>query len=132
MNKLNLRISYADTDQMGMVYYANYLRYFERGRTELLRQIGINYKELEEKGFYLPVLTAECKYISPAKYDDVIIIETRIQEVTAASITCYYEVKLDEKLLVIGKTKHAFVNKDLKPVRIPKDIKEILEKHLGY
>ncbi|MDR2066742.1 MAG: acyl-CoA thioesterase [Endomicrobium sp.] len=132
MSKLNLRISYADTDQMGMVYYANYLRYFERGRTELLREIGINYKELEEKGFYLPVLTAECKYISPAKYDDVIIVETRIYEVTAASITCYYEVKLDEKLLVIGKTKHAFVNKDLKPVRIPKDIKEILEKHLGY
>ncbi|MDR3124940.1 MAG: acyl-CoA thioesterase [Endomicrobium sp.] len=132
MNKLSLRISYADTDQMGMVYYANYLRYFERGRTELLREIGINYKGLEEKGFYLPVLTAECKYVSPAKYDDVIIVETRIHEVTAASITCYYEVKLYEKLLVIGKTKHAFVNKDLKPVRIPKDIKEILEEHLGY
>ncbi|MDR1523533.1 MAG: acyl-CoA thioesterase [Endomicrobium sp.] len=130
MNKLKLRISYADTDQMGMVYYANYLKYFERGRTELLREVGVNYKELEAKGFYLPVLSAECKYISPAKYDDVIIVETKIQEVTAASITCYYEVKLGEKILVIGKTKHPFVNKDLKPMRIPKDIKEVLEKHL--
>ncbi|MDR0617596.1 MAG: hypothetical protein LBG23_02355 [Endomicrobium sp.] len=84
------------------------------------------------KGFYLPVLSLECKYVSPAKYDDVIIVETKIHEGSAASITCYYEVKLDEKLLVIGKTKHAFVNRDLKPVRLPKDIKEILEKHLEY
>jgi acyl-CoA thioester hydrolase len=130
MNKLNLRISYADTDQMGMVYYANYLKYFERGRTELLREIGIEYKGLEEEGFYLPVLSVECKYIYPAKYDEIITIETKIHEISAASITCYYEVKLDEKILVTGKTKHPFVNKDLKPVRIPKNIREVLEKHL--
>jgi acyl-CoA thioester hydrolase len=130
MNKLNLRVSYADTDQMGVVYYANYLKFFEKGRTELLREIGIEYKGLEKKGFYIPVLSVECKYVSPAKYDDIITIETKIHEITAASITCYYEVKMDNKLLVTGKTRHPFVNKSLKPIRIPKDVKQVLEKYL--
>jgi acyl-CoA thioester hydrolase len=115
---------------MGMVYYANYLAFFERGRTELLREIGLEYKAIEERGFYFPVIHAECKYISPAKYDHIITIETKISEITAASITCSYEVKYHEKLLVIGKTKHPFVSKDLKPVRFPKDIKDVLEKNL--
>jgi acyl-CoA thioester hydrolase len=128
MNSLALRISYADTDQMGMVYYANYLDFFERGRAELLREIGLEYKAIEERGFYFPVIHAERKYISPAKYDHIITIETKISEVTAASITCSYEVKCHEKLLVIGKTKHPFVNKELKPVRFPKDIKDVLGK----
>lgn len=130
MNSLQLRISYADTDQMGMVYYANYLTFFERGRTELFRNIGINYKIIEERGFYFPVIHAECRYLSPAKYDDIIEIETKISDITAASITCNYEIKCRGKLLVTGKTKHPFVNKDLKPVRFPKDIKEILEKNI--
>ncbi|MDR1417759.1 MAG: acyl-CoA thioesterase [Endomicrobium sp.] len=130
MNKLNLRVSYADTDQMGMVYYANYLKFFERGRTELLREMGIEYNGLEEKGLYLPVLNVECRYVSPAKYDDIITVETKICEITAASITCYYEVKIAIKLLAIGKTKHPFVNKELKPIRIPKDIKQVLGKYL--
>ncbi|MCA6071662.1 MAG: acyl-CoA thioesterase [Endomicrobium sp.] len=130
MNSIYLRVSYADTDQMGMVYYANYLAFFEKGRTELLRSIGLEYKTIEERGFYLPVLHAECKYISPAKYDDIITIETKLYEITAASITCSYGVKCDEKLLVTGKTKHSFVNKMLKPVRFPKDIKELMEKNL--
>ncbi|MDR0977813.1 MAG: acyl-CoA thioesterase [Endomicrobium sp.] len=130
MNSLQLRISYADTDQMGMVYYANYLTFFERGRTELFRNIGINYKIIEERGFYFPVIHAECRYLSPAKYDDIIEIETKISDITAASITYNYEIKCRGKLLVTGKTKHPFVNKDLKPVRFPKDIKEILEKNI--
>jgi acyl-CoA thioester hydrolase len=130
MNSLKVRIAYADTDQMGMVYYANYLTFFERGRTELLREIGLEYKAIEDRGFYFPVIHAECKYLAPAKYDDIIEIETKISEITAASITCYYEVKCKGKLLVIGKTKHPFVNKDLKLVRFPKDIRETLEKNL--
>jgi acyl-CoA thioester hydrolase len=131
MNLLQLRIAYADTDQMGMVYYANYLTFFEKGRTELLRDIGLEYKSIEKRGFYFPVIHAECKYLAPAKYDDLITIETKLSEITAASITCFYEVKCDGKLLVTGKTKHPFVNKLLKPVRFPKDIKELLDKNLG-
>ncbi|BAG14069.1 thioesterase [Endomicrobiia bacterium] len=130
MNVLHLRIAYADTDQMGMVYYGNYLTFFERGRAELLRDIGFEYKTIEKRGFYFPVIYAECKYLAPAKYDDVITIETRLTEVTAASTTCSYKVKCDGKLLVTGKTKHPFVNKMMRPVRFPEDIKELIEKHL--
>ena len=130
MNTLKIRIAYADTDQMGMVYYGNYMTFYERGRTELLREIGLEYKIIEERGFYLPVIYAECNYHSPATYDDLITIETKMSEITAASLTCSYVIKRGEKVLVTGKTKHPFVNKSLKPVRIPKDIREILEKHL--
>jgi acyl-CoA thioester hydrolase len=130
MNSIDIRVSYAGTYQMGMVYYANYLTFFERSRTELLRSIGLEYKTIEERGVYLPALHAECKYISPAKYNDIITIETKPYEITAAGITCSYEVKHDEKPLVTGKTKHPLVNKMLKSVHFSKDIKELMEKNL--
>jgi acyl-CoA thioester hydrolase len=130
MNSLQIRIAYADTDQMGMVYYSNYFVFFERGRTELLRSIGLVYKDLEARELYFPVLHSECDYFSPAKYDDIICVETKLIELTAASITLSYEVKCNDNLLVRGKTKHPLVNKLFKPIRFPKDIREILEKHL--
>lgn len=130
MNKMQIRIAYADTDQMGLVYYANYLIYFERGRTEFLRECGLEYKELENKGYYFPVIHAECTYLSPARYDDIITVETKLTEIKAASIVCSYEVKRDNELLVKGKTKHPFVNNLFKPVRFPKEIREQLEKYL--
>ncbi|MDR2860888.1 MAG: acyl-CoA thioesterase [Elusimicrobiota bacterium] len=130
MNKLQIRIAYADTDQMGMVYYGNYLTFFERGRTELFRQSGLVYTELEKRGFFFPVIYAECKYLAPARYDDIIDIETKLIEITAASVSYTYEIKCNGKLLVKGRTKHPFVNKDLKPIKFPKDIREILENHL--
>ena len=130
MNKLQLRIAYADTDQMGMVYYGNYLTFFERGRTEWLREIGLEYRVIEERGFYFPVMHAECRYFSPAKYDDLITVETKLTEITAASITCSYEVKCGDTLLAKGTTKHPLVNKALKPVRFPKDIKDLMEKYV--
>lgn len=131
MNKIQIRISYADTDQMGVVYYGNYLTFFERGRTEFFRQVGISYKDIEAQGFVFPVIYAECNYFAPAQYDDIIDIETKLTEITAASITCSYEIKCEGKLLVKGKTKHPFVSKaTLKPVRFVKEIKEILEKNI--
>lgn len=132
MNKLDIRISYRDTDQMGMVYYANYLVFFERGRTELLRDLGFTYKEMEEKGLYFPVINAQCNYHMPAKYDDVITVETRISELKNASIVFYYEIKMQDKLLASGTTKHPLVNKSFKPTRIPQDLKALLEKHVEH
>jgi len=129
-NAIQIRIAYADTDQMGMVYYANYLTFYERGRTELLRNIGLEYRVIEERGFFFPVIYAECNYHAPAKYDDLITVETRLSEITAASITCSYKITNGDKILVTGKTKHPFVNKSLKPMRFPADIREILEKNL--
>ena len=129
-NKTQIRISYADTDQMGMVYYGNYLVFYERGRTEFLREIGLEYTKLEEQGFYFPVMRAECDYHAPAKYDDIITVETRLTELTAASLTCSYTVTKGDTVLATGKTKHPFVNKTFKPVRFPREIREILQKYL--
>ena len=128
MNELELRVPYADTDQMGMVYYANYLVYFERGRTEWLRQRGLNYRDLESQGVYLPVIEANCTYISPARYDDLITIKTKLSEISFASIKFEYEIILNNKNLAKGSTKHPFVNKDFRPVKIPVEIKAVLEK----
>ncbi|MCL2389476.1 MAG: acyl-CoA thioesterase [Elusimicrobia bacterium] len=130
MNSTQIRISYADTDQMGMVYYGNYLTYFERGRTEWLRELGFDYKSVEARGLYLPVLHAECNYHAPAKYDDIITIETKLTNITAASMTFNCQVKANGKLLVSGSTKLTMVNASFKPVRIPADIKSILEQNL--
>jgi len=131
MNRTQIRIAYADTDQMGVVYYANYLVFFEKGRTELLRDMGLDYKTIEGIGFYFPVVYCECDYLAPARYDDIIDIETKLIEITAASISCAYEIKCLGKTLVKGKTKHPFVRKDnAKPSRFAQDIREILEKHL--
>lgn len=130
MNKLQIRVSYADTDQMGMVYYGNYLVYFERGRTEWMRECGFPYTEMEKRGYFFPVSSAEIKYIASARYDDLITVETKLTEITAASITCSYEIKKGDLLLAKGSTKHPFVDKTFKPVRFPKDIREVFEKNL--
>ena len=127
---MQIRIAYADTDQMGVVYYGNYLTFFERARTEWLRDAGLEYRTMEERGLYFPVIYAECNYKSPARYDDLITVETKLTELTTASITCEYEVKLGDRLLVTGKTRHPLVNKEFKVVRFPKDIRELMGKYL--
>ncbi len=126
-SEINIRIPYADTDQMGMVYYANYFVYFERGRTEWLRFKGLAYRTLEEKGLYLPVVEASCRYRAPAKYDDLITVRTKVSVSGACSLEFFYELALEGKPLADGKTKHPFVNSLMKPVRIPLEIQKILE-----
>ena len=85
-SEVNIRVPYADTDQMGMVYYANYFIYFERGRTEWLRAEGLEYRSLEEKGVFLPVVEASCKYRSPVKYDDLITVLTKVSDIGPCSL----------------------------------------------
>ena len=111
-NEHVVRVSYRDTDQMGVVYYANYLVWFEIGRTELLRQTGHSYKEFEELGFVLPVIHCSCNYKKPARYDDLIIIRTRIDALSRASILFHYQIlnKDTGSLLAEGETKHALVD----------------------
>ena len=125
---LDIRVSYADTDQMGMVYYANYFVYFERGRTEWLREKGMEYRVLESRGIYLPVMEASCRYRSPAKYDDILTVFTKVSETGPCSVEFSYIIKRAGGLLAEGKTKHPFVNRQMKPVRMPEDIRKILEK----
>jgi acyl-CoA thioester hydrolase len=113
-NLTSYRVIYGDTDQMGVAYYSNYLRWFEIGRTELLRQIGLPYTSIEEKGLYFPVTEVSCRYHKPARFDDLVVIETTLSSLGRASLTFNYTLlrkeKDDEVLIASGWTKHACVD----------------------
>jgi len=120
-HRAEVRVTYAETDAMGIVYYANYLRWLEVGRTELMRSLGIAYKEMEEGGVFLPVSEVFCKYHGSARYDDVLIIETLVDFLKRASVQFSYRIlrKTDGSQLVTGSTLHAFVDRDGKIVKVP-------------
>ncbi len=121
-----IRVIYGETDAMGIVYYANYLRWFEIGRTELMRSLGIAYKDLERQGVHLPVAEVFCKYLQSARYDDILGIETRVDSLKRASIQFAYRIlrQADGAELVTGTTLHAFVDAQGKIVRVPPFLKE--------
>ena len=122
------RVCYADTDQMGVVYYANYFILFERARTELLRNNGLSYREIEEQGFMLPVLDAHAKYHRPARYDDLLDITARIVDFNGLKLTTACEVKRDGELLVEGDVTLVFLNaKTGRPSSPPENIRRIFE-----
>jgi acyl-CoA thioester hydrolase len=114
-----LRVRYAETDMMGIVYHAHYLAWFEVGRTELLRQHGIPYRDLEEAGYRLPVIEVQARYLRPALYDDVVTIVSRMKERPAVRLRLDYEVHARGQKLVTGHTLHAFINRQGEPVRPP-------------
>jgi acyl-CoA thioester hydrolase len=128
-HRIEIRVTYAETDAMGIVYYANYLRWFEMGRTEFIRHLGFPYKKLEEEGIYLPVSEVFCKYLVSAKYDDLLTIETSLDFLRRASIQFRYRIFREEdgKELVTGKTLHAFLDREGKITRIPQPLKERLQ-----
>lgn len=117
-----LRPRYAETDQMGVVYHANYLTYFEVGRSEFFRALGYSYRELEKQGVIFAVVKAELEYRQPAFYDDELRIRTWLKHIKGVRFEMNYEVlrKKDEadEVLARGKTVHACVGKDLKPLRL--------------
>ena len=130
-NWINLtayRVIYGDTDQMGVVYYANYLRWFEKGRSELLRQSGIPYVRIERLGMHFPVTEVSCRYFRSAHYDDLIKIETRLASLRRASLTFTYRVVREDQgtLLASGSSKHACVDDQGRIVRIRNDLKKTL------
>lgn len=125
-----IRVRYAETDQMNVVYYSNYFVYFESGRTELLRSIGLAYTEFETMGYILPVIEAYAKYYKSAAYDDLINVITILKELPTARIKLYYEIR-DNKtngLLAEGYTIHSFVKSETrKPTRAPEIFMKALE-----
>ena len=122
------RVCYADTDQMGVVYYANYFMLFERARTELLRLNGLSYKQIEEQGFMLPVLDAHAKYHRPARYDDLLDVTARVIEFDGLKLKTACEVKRDGVLLVDGDVTLVFLNAQTgRPSRPPENIRKIFE-----
>lgn len=118
------RVSYGDTDCMNVVYYANYLEFFERSRTEMLRSAGLPYREMEKNGFFLPVGEADLKYFRPAHYDDLLSIRSEVLEMGGASLTVGSEVWRDGELLVKGSVKLICVNAERKVMRLPEMLKE--------
>ena len=126
--RTRVRVRYADTDQMGVVYYANYLVWFEVGRTEWLRESGWSYREMEQAGISLPVIEAHCEYRQPARYDDEIEIRTEARVLTPVRIRFDYEARrtADEMLSATGHTVHAALGADGRPRRLPARVLEIL------
>jgi acyl-CoA thioester hydrolase len=124
-----VRVRYAETDQMGVVYHANYLVWFEIGRVELMRQQGLNYKLLEtEEGCWIVVAEATARYKSPARYDDELIVETTVHSVRGPVIRFAYKILLAENrhLLCEGETIHVVIGRDMKRRAIPKKYAELL------
>src|SRR4026207_2231781 len=107
-NDTSYRVIYGDTDQMGVVYYANYLRWFEQGRSEFLRQIGLPYSRIEEKGFHFPVIEVNCRCADSARYDEVSEITTELRELGRASLSFAYKIwrQSNNGLVATGTTKH--------------------------
>lgn len=113
------RVPYADTDQMGVVYHANYIIYFERSRTEMLRDHGFPYSEIEKQGLFLMVSEVQCKYLGSAKYDDMLTFESYVSELRKASLTIQTEVKRGDTVLARGHVVLASATPQLKLTRLP-------------
>ncbi len=123
----SLRVRYKETDQMGVVYYSNYLVWFEVARAELLRNIGRTYREIEEEmGLRMMVLEAECRYKSPARYDDLLDIACSVTKLGNSSITFTYRVTRDLDILAEAETTHVFTDITGKPKRMPQILREVL------
>lgn len=122
INKTEIRIIYADTDQMGVVYHANYLKFFEIGRTEFTRELGISYKTFEENNIFLPVKEAFVDYKKPFKYDDIIVVHSYIGKLKNVAVKIDYEIyhKETNALHTAGYTLHPFVNSEGRIVK-PQD-----------
>ncbi len=122
VHETRLRVRYAETDQMGVVYYANYLVYMEMGRVEYCRAAGLRYRDMEEgDGIFLAVAEAHCRYLAPARYDDELLIRTWVDEARLRMISFRYEILNAEtgKLLAKGGTKHVFCDRSMKPCKLP-------------
>jgi len=128
----HLKARYAETDQMGVVYHANYLTWFEIGRTEMIRELGMPYRKIEEQGLLLPVVDLGMQFLKPARYDDLIRVQTRIRDYSNIRMT--FEVMIqrieDEsqqegELLITGHTKHVWLNQSWRPARIDREAPEL-------
>ena len=124
-HEITVRVRYADTDTMRVVYYANYLVWFESGRIELLRSRGVVYRDIEEMGIFIPVVEAKANYKAPARFDDELLVKTRIKEMGTTSVTFENEVYRlpGRELLCTGHTVHVVVGKDGRPMPIPEALR---------
>ena len=128
-----IRVRYADTDQMKMVYYGKFFEYFEQGRSDLLRDLGMPYPEIERIGYFLPVIEAHARYLHSARYDDLLTVTTILRERPQVRVRIEYQVHNERKeLLAEGHTIHGFVRAETgKPARAPQEFLELVGKKFG-
>ncbi|NLX14199.1 MAG: acyl-CoA thioesterase [Phycisphaerales bacterium] len=120
--RLDVRVRYAECDPMGYLHHAKYFEYFEMARTELLRATGIRYRDMEDKGFLFVVVRTECRFLRPARYDDTLTIEVRLERMTRARIDHAYKIYRDGFVLCEALTTLACVNREGRPIPIPSEI----------
>jgi acyl-CoA thioester hydrolase len=121
--EITIRVRYAEVDRMGLLHHANYLVYFEQGRTELLRTLGMSYGDLEDQGYLLVLTKLEVRYRRPARFDDVLTVRTTAVKTTAVRIDHRYEVFRDGELLTEGTTTLACVDRDGRPQALPERLR---------
>ena len=124
--KHEIRVIFGDTDMMGVVYYANYLRFFESARSDYWRALGRSYKDLEAWGIALPVVEAHCDYKRPARYEDLLEIDVEISEVRGASLRFTYVVRRGPDLIAEGFTRHAVIGSNGKPRLMPDALRNMI------
>jgi acyl-CoA thioester hydrolase len=128
-SETTLTVRYAETDRMGVVHHSNYPVWFEAGRTDFIKQMGMPYSMIEQKGAMLPLLELKCSFRGFARYEDTVVVRTNIKEYTGTRLVFHYEVIRagEGKLLTEGETMHCWTNRDLKPVNIKKFMPEVYE-----
>ncbi len=125
----SIRVRYEETDRMGVVYHTNYLVYFEVARTELLRELGCRYRDLEAAGYLLAVIDCQARFLQSAEYDDLLILRPQITAFKGARITISYGIYREETLIVEGQTSHAVLERSsFRPCRLPENLRLALEK----
>ncbi len=125
-SRAQIIVRYAETDMMGVVYHGSYLPWLEIGRTTLLKELGLPYRDLEAQGYFLPVLEVSVKYLRPARYDDTLTIVTTMRERPVLKIHLEYEVRRGDEVLATARTVHAFIDRTGKPIRPPANAVERL------
>jgi acyl-CoA thioester hydrolase len=130
-NLTKIRVIYADTDAMGIVYHTNYIKWFEVGRNEIMRQSGLLYSEVEKHGYNLPLTEVNCHYLYPAKYDQLLVVETTIDYISRVVVKFNYKIwdEQRKKLLTEGYTIHACTNAEGKVRRIPQLLLDLKSKY---
>lgn len=129
-----VRVRYADTDQMKMAYYGKFFEYFEQGRSDLLRELGMPYPEIERLGYYLPVIEAHAEYLRSARYDDLLVVRTILKELPQVRIRIEYEVRIDgsSDIIAQGHTVHGFISASSgRPARAPRQFMGLVQKALA-
>lgn len=121
--EIAIRVRYAETDRMGLLHHANYLVYFEQGRTELLRSLGMSYRDVEDQGYYLVLTRVQVRYRSPARYDDLLTLRTTLMRVTLVKLEHRYELFRDGILLAEGETTLGCVDREGKVQPLPESLR---------